>query len=98
MSNINVQRLTVEAAMTGDPEKIVQACALDPLTAAVLTLKEIRDMVADMLEAEPRMAAAVRRQDHPTDADHCDSEGCAAAQVPIDPALAIYARFGELAR
>ena len=52
LTNINVQRLTVEAALTGDPEKIVQACALDPLTAAVLTLKEIRDMAADMLEAE----------------------------------------------
>ena len=30
----------------------MQACALDPLTAAVLTLKEIRDMAAEMLEAE----------------------------------------------
>jgi alpha-galactosidase len=52
MTNINVQRLAVLAAKSGDPETVVQACALDPLTSSVLTLKEIRDMVADMLEAE----------------------------------------------
>ena len=75
MTNVNVQRLTVEAALTGDTEKIVQACALDPLTSAVLTLKEIRDMAAEMLEAERRMAAAVRRQDDPRDADHRHPEG-----------------------
>ena len=50
--NINVQRLAVLAAISGDPELIVHACALDPLTAAVLTLREIREMAADMLEAE----------------------------------------------
>ena len=28
------------------------ACALDPLSAATLTLNEIREMASDMLEAE----------------------------------------------
>ncbi|MBW7461734.1 hypothetical protein K0U00_47545, partial [Paenibacillus sepulcri] len=52
MTNINVQRLAVLAAKTGDPEAVVHACALDPLTSAVLSLKEIREMVTEMLEAE----------------------------------------------
>ena len=51
LTNINVQRLTVQAAITGDVEHIVHACAMDPLTSAVLTLKEIREMASEMLEA-----------------------------------------------
>jgi alpha-galactosidase len=98
MSNINVQRLTVEAALSGDPEKIVQACALDPLSAAVLTLKEIRDMAADMLEAEkqwlPQFAGKTIKPT-PTIVIPKDVKR---ATVPIDPALAIYARFGALAQ
>ena len=69
----------------------MHACALDPLTAAVLTLKEIRDMAAEMLEAEARVAAAVRGQDAsgrtPTIVIPKDVKP---AQVPVDPALAIY--------
>ena len=49
---INVQRLAVEAAMTGDADLVHAAVALDPLTGAVLTLPQIRRMVAEMLEAE----------------------------------------------
>ena len=41
-----------EASLTGDPEHIVHAVALDPLSAAVCTLKEIREMASEMLEAE----------------------------------------------
>ena len=52
MTNVNVQQLTADAALTGDPEHIVHALALDPLTAAVCTLKEIRDMASEMLEAQ----------------------------------------------
>ena len=50
MTNINVQQLCAEAALSGDPEHLVHALALDPLTAAVCTLKEIRDMTGEMLE------------------------------------------------
>jgi len=46
------QRLTVEAAMTGDRDLVVAAVSLDPLTSAVQTLPKIREMVQDMLEAE----------------------------------------------
>jgi alpha-galactosidase len=98
MTNINVQRLTVEAALEGDPEKIVQACAMDPLAGAVLTLKEARDMAGEMLEAEkqwmPQFAGKTMRATPtiviPKDVVH--------AHVPVDPALAIAARFGELAK
>lgn len=98
LTNINVQRLAVLAAKTGDPEAVVQACALDPLTSSVLTLKEIRDMVGEMLEAEkqwlPQFAGKTLRPTPiipiPTDVKR--------AEVPIDPALAIFSRFGELSQ
>ncbi|UVI28558.1 alpha-galactosidase [Paenibacillus spongiae] len=98
MTNINVQRLTVLAAKSGDPETVVQAIALDPLTSSVLTLKEIRDMVTEMLEAErewlPQFAGKLPRPT-PTITIPADVER---AEVPIDPALAIFSRFGDLAK
>jgi alpha-galactosidase len=51
-TNINVQELTVEAALTGSREAIYHAAMLDPLTAAVCTLPQIRSMVDEMLEAQ----------------------------------------------
>jgi alpha-galactosidase len=97
LTNINVQRLAVEAGLSGDPEYLVHACALDPLTSAVLTLKEIRDMACEMLEAErqwmPQFAEKMIRQT-PTINIPKDVKP---ASAPIDPALAIFARFGELA-
>ena len=76
MTNINVQRLAVEAALTGDPEHIVHAVALDPLTSAVLTLDEVREMVGEMLEAESAVAAAVRGQEAEGHAHHRRPRGC----------------------
>jgi alpha-galactosidase len=62
---ITVQRLAVEAAMTGDRDLVHAAVALDPLTSAVQTLPEIHEMVDRMLEAEapwlPRFASAPTR-------------------------------------
>ena len=52
MSNVQVQGLVLEASFSGDPELVMNAVAMDPLTASVLTLHEIREMVAEMLEAE----------------------------------------------
>ena len=49
---IAVQRLTVQAATTGDRDLVHAAVALDPLTSAVLTLPKIHEMVDRMLEAE----------------------------------------------
>ena len=51
---IAVQRLTVEAATTGDRDLVHAAVALDPLTSAVQTLPKIHQMVDRMLEAEAR--------------------------------------------
>jgi alpha-galactosidase len=98
LTNINVQRLAVLAAKSGDPETVVQACALDPLTSSVLTLGGIRQMVAEMLEAEkdwlPQFAGKSIR---PTPVIAIP-ENVKRANAPIDPALAIFSRFGELAK
>lgn len=98
LTNINVQRLAVLAAKSGDPETVVQACALDPLTSAVLTLKDIRAMVTEMLTAQrewlPQFGGRLPR---PTPTIHIPADVRRAA-VPIDPALAIFSRFGELAQ
>ncbi len=53
-TNINVQELIVEAALSGDTDAVHHAVMLDPLTAAVCTLPQIRSMVAEMLEAQAR--------------------------------------------
>jgi len=54
-TNINVQRLTVEAALTGKREHIYQAAMLDPHTAAELSLDEIVAMVDELIEAHGQM-------------------------------------------
>ncbi len=97
MTNINVQRLAVEAAISGDPEKIVQACALDPLTGAVLTLKETRDMVTEMLEAEKKWLPQFAGKELKKTPIINIPDDIKPAEVPIDPALEIIARFEELA-
>jgi alpha-galactosidase/6-phospho-beta-glucosidase family protein len=38
----------VEAALTGDPRLVFQAIAYDPLTAAVLSLAEIKELVNEI--------------------------------------------------
>jgi alpha-galactosidase len=51
-TNVNVQELMVEAALTGSTEAVYHAVMLDPLTAAACTLPQIRSMVDEMLEAQ----------------------------------------------
>jgi alpha-galactosidase len=43
-----IEEMAVEGALTGDPRLIYQAIAHDPLTAAMLSLAEIRQMVNEM--------------------------------------------------
>jgi alpha-galactosidase len=50
-TNINVQSLTVEAALTGKREHIYHAAMLDPHTAAELDLEQIWNLVDDLIEA-----------------------------------------------
>lgn len=51
LNNLSVatEEMAVEAALTGDPHLVFQAVAYDPLSAAVLSLAEIRKMVGEML-------------------------------------------------
>lgn len=51
MTNVNVQCLTVEAALTGRKEHIYQAAMLDPHTSQDLGLDDIRALVDDMIAA-----------------------------------------------
>jgi alpha-galactosidase len=50
-TNINVQSLTVEAALTGKREHIYHAAMFDPHTAAELDLEQIWSLVDDLIEA-----------------------------------------------
>ncbi len=50
-TNINVQALTVEAALTGQREHIYHAAMLDPHTAAELTLDQIWSLVDELIDA-----------------------------------------------
>ena len=95
-SNVTVQTLAVEAGLTGDPEHVMQAIALDPLTSACCTLAEVREMTAELLAAEarwlPQFAGAALR---PTPAISIPA-GVRPVDVPLDPALAIGKRFTTL--
>lgn len=57
-TNINVQALTVEAALTGNRDHIYHAAMLDPHTAAELDLEQIWRLVDDLLEAHEARAAS----------------------------------------
>ncbi len=51
MTNINVQLLTIEAAVTQKKEHIYQAAMLDPHTGSELDIDAIKKMVDDLIEA-----------------------------------------------
>ncbi|MCK5734065.1 MAG: alpha-galactosidase [Candidatus Latescibacteria bacterium] len=48
--SVAVEEMAVEAAITGDARLVFQAIAYDPLTAAVLSLAKIKEMVRAMFE------------------------------------------------
>jgi len=95
-TNVTVQTLAVEAGLSGDPELVMQAIALDPLTSTRCTLAEVREMTAELLAAEarwlPQFAGKTLKSTPfisvPADVKPVD--------VPLDPALAIGKRFGTL--
>lgn len=49
--NASCDDLAVEGFIASDSEKVCQALAFDPLTSAVLSLDEIKQMTNEMLEA-----------------------------------------------
>jgi alpha-galactosidase len=58
-TNVGVQSLTVEAALTGSRDHVYHAAMLDPHTAAELTLGEIHDLVDLMLAAHGQLVPAL---------------------------------------
>jgi len=95
-SNVTVQGLAVESALTGDPELAFHAIAMDPLTSAVCTLAEVRDMTIEMLEAQREYLPQFKGRKlapRPTISIPPGTQGVA---VPLDPALAIGRRFVTL--
>lgn len=51
LNNISArgEELAVEAALEGEPRKVFHASLFDPLTSAVLSMQEIKDMVNELL-------------------------------------------------
>lgn len=62
-ASINVQRMSVKAAMTGDVDLLKQAMLHDPLVGAICTPEEVWQMVDEMLVAQadwlPQYADAI---------------------------------------
>lgn len=54
-SNINVQLLTIEAALTRRKDAIYHAAMVDPHTASELTLDQIRNLCDDLIKAHGKM-------------------------------------------
>jgi alpha-galactosidase len=96
-TNVTVQALAAEAALTGNPELVMQAVALDPLTSAVCTLAEVREMVAAMLRAEGKWLPQFRGRKLRSTPAISIPRNVKRVDVPVDPALAIANRFGRLA-
>jgi alpha-galactosidase len=97
-SNVTVQMLVAEAALTGDPELVVAAIAMDPLTSAVLTLKEIRDLTIEMFEAEKKFLPHFSGKKPKKIYDIKIPDGIKGVEVPLDPALAVANRLVSLAK
>lgn len=61
-TNINVQSLTVEAALTGNRDYVYHAAYLDPHTSAELDLDQITALVDDLIEAHGDYLPQFNRQ------------------------------------
>jgi len=96
MSNVIPQGLAVKAALTGDFEQAVQAIAVDPLTSAVLTLKEARDMAIEMYKAEKKYLSQFDEKKIREVMTIKISQRTKGVDVPLDPALAVAHRFSQL--
>jgi alpha-galactosidase len=59
-TNINVQLLAVEGALTGKKDCIYNAVMMDPHTSSVLTLDEIKSMVEELFTAHTHLLPAFK--------------------------------------
>jgi alpha-galactosidase len=96
--HVTVQQLAVEAALTGNPEHAMQAIAMDPLTSAVCTLGEVRDMTREMLAAQSQWLPQFAGKELVAKPVVKIAKDVSPVVVPLDPALAIANRFQELAK
>jgi alpha-galactosidase len=88
--------LAAEAGLTGDPELAFEAAAMDPLTSAVLTLTEIRDMTIELFEGLGKWLPQFKGKKPKKVKIISIPEGTKGVSVPLDPALAVANRFGKL--
>jgi alpha-galactosidase len=93
---VTVQTLAGQGSLQGDPELIMQAMAMDPLTSACCTLRESREMAAEMLEAEKEWLPQFEGKALRPMPKISVPKGVKPAEVPLDPALAIGKRFMTL--
>lgn len=96
-SNVTVQTLTVEGGLACDPELVMNAVALDPLTSACCTLKEAREMTAELFESQREWLPQFEGRALRSTPTISIPPALTPVDVPLDPALAIANRFGELA-
>ena len=68
------------------------------LTAAVLTLKETREMASEMLEAQRQWLPQFEGKGIKAAPMISIPKDVVRAEVPVDPALGIMARFGEMGK
>ena len=95
-TNISVQSLAADGAREADPELVFWAIAMDPLTSAVLDLDETRNMVAEMFEAGKQWLPQFEGKTLKKKPIISIPKGITPVDAPVDPALAIHARFGKL--
>jgi len=69
---------------------------MDPLTSAVCTLKQIREMCSEMLEAQRNWLPHFEGKKIAPRQTISIPKNCKPVNVPLDPALAIGKRFSTL--
>ena len=60
-TNINVQEMAVRGIVEKDKTKIFQSILLDPLTGAILTIDETRQMVDEIFKAGKEYQRAINK-------------------------------------
>ena len=96
ITNINMQMLGTEAVVNGDPEMLFAAIAMDPLTQAVCSLEETRNMVCDMFEAQKHLLPQFEGKSLKRHKKIIIPANTKPVETPIDPALAISHRIAKL--
>ena len=95
-SNINVQMLAAEAALNGDPQLVFEALALDPLTASVLDLQQIRKLAHQMLTEQSVYLPQFEGKKIYSVGEIRIPEGTVPAPAPLDPAVEVVMQIREL--